>query len=140
MDSSRYDFPSQIGKMSNLRKIGRAGLSQSNARKYNRQCKLANQRKVPVITRQKKFRCLTAVRWLTLLASCCCECRLVLLLFCFGFLSGPFKRKMYDQTDECSVSETINAQILENVQLLKLWTRIRKHCYLSLDDGITKTN
>ena len=33
-----------------------AGLSQSNARKYNRQYKLANQRKVPVTTRQKEFR------------------------------------------------------------------------------------
>ena len=36
-----------------------AGLSQSNARKYNRQCNLANQHKVPVTTRQKKFRWLT---------------------------------------------------------------------------------
>ena len=77
-----------------------AGLSQSNARKYNRQCNLAIQRKVPVTTRQKKFRWLTAVRRLTLLTSFCGECRFVLLLFCFGFLSGPFKRKMYDQTDE----------------------------------------
>ena len=41
-----------------------------------------------------------AVRRRTLLASSCCKCRFVLLLFCFGFLSGPFKRKMYDQTDE----------------------------------------
>ena len=80
-----------------------AGLSQSNARKYNRQCRLANQRKVPVTTRQKMFRLLTAVRRRTLLASCCCECRFVLLLFCFGFLPGTFtgcKRKIYDQTDE----------------------------------------
>ena len=53
-----------------------------------------------MITRQKKFRCLTTVRWRTLLASCCCERRFVLLLFCFGFLSGPFKRNMYDKTDE----------------------------------------
>ena len=41
-----------------------------------------------------------AVRRRTLLASSCCKCGFFLLLFCFGFLSGPFKRKMYDQTDE----------------------------------------
>ena len=101
-----------------------AGLSQSNARKYNRQCKLANQPKVPVTTHQKKSCWLAVVRRRTLSASCCCECRFVLLLFCFGILSGPFKRKMYDQTDESLYWK--QSTILEYVQVLKLWTRIRK--------------
>ena len=75
-------------------------LTWRNARKYNRQCNLANQRNVPVTTRQKKIPWLPAARRRTLLASCCCECHFVLLLFRFGFLSETFKRKMYDETDE----------------------------------------
>ena len=68
-------------------------MCQSKARKYNRECKLANQRKVPVTMRQKSL-----VRWRRfvgklLLACCCCKCCFVLLLFCFGFLSGPFKKE-----------------------------------------------
>ena len=77
------------------------GLSQSNARKNNRHCKLANQCKVPVTMCQKTSCWLTAVCWRTLLA-CCCECCCVLLMFCFGFLSGlDLKGKCTkDQTDE----------------------------------------
>ena len=29
--------------------------------------------------------------------NCCCECCFVLLMFSFGFLSGPFKRKMSER-------------------------------------------
>ena len=67
-----------------VRKNRTAGLSQSNARKYNSQCKLANQRKT---LRQHSKKVLLADGCLSAntLAPCCCECCFVLLLFCFGF-------------------------------------------------------
>ena len=95
--------------------------------KYNRQCTIANQRKVPVTTLQKKSSSLTAFRRRKLLASCCCECPLDLLLSCFVLASclGQLKRKMYDQTDESLFWK--QSTILENIEALKLWTTIRKH-------------
>ena len=56
----------------------------------------------------KKSRSLTAVRRQTLLACCCCECCFVLLLFCFGFLSGPFKNERVWLNWWKFVLETIN--------------------------------
>ena len=84
-----------------LKKNRTAGLSQSNARKNNRQCKLANQCKVPVTTRRKMswwlrqfvgehFWLLVAVN---VVSFCCC----FVLSSCLGHLKGKCAE---DQTEE----------------------------------------
>ena len=95
----------------------------------------SNQREVPATTRQKKVLLADGgSSRRTLLASCCCECRFVLLLFCFGFLSGPFKRNMYDKTDEslywkqstyrflkCTSTETLDKNKKTLILVFRCW-------------------
>ena len=88
----------------------------------------------PCDNARKRFCSPTAVRRRTILASCCCECRFVLLLFCFGFLSGPFKRNMYDKTDEslywkqstyrflkCTSTETLDKNKKTLILVFRCW-------------------
>ena len=118
-----------------------AGLSWSNARKYNRQCRLANQRKVPVTTCQKKFRWLTAVRWQTLLASCSVAVNVVLVCCCFVLSSCPDHLKGKCMTKlmkvwignnqcidswKCTSMETLDKNKKTLILVFRCWRLIQK--------------
>ena len=69
--------------------------------------------------------CQKTFRWLSFSS---CECRFGLLLFCFGLNSclSHLKGKCMTKMTKVWIANNQHLIILENVQALKLWTRIRK--------------
>ena len=128
MDSFRWGFPLQNGKLCNWRKIGQ--LVWATQMPEN----IIGNAKVPVIARQKKFCWLMAVPWRTLLASCFCECHFILQLGCFasclGHLKGKCMTKLmkvcignHQRIDswKCTSTETLDKNIKTLIFVFRCW-------------------
>ena len=101
-------------------------------RKYSRKYKPANQREAPCDNAPKSLVSWRRVRRRTLLASCCCECHFMtandVVLFWFPVWAILIQGKCMTKPMKGCIrnNPAFAATILENVQALKLWTRIRK--------------